>query len=61
MNKRYITDPPARPNVCQYLLSIRKWRGLTDFSMKNLLSIYNYLLKKWITIGIFDISSFSMV
>ena len=52
---------PVRPNFCKLFSSIKILRQLTYFSRKYLLCIYNYLLKTWITVGVFDVSTFSMV
>ena len=45
----------------QVFLINKKWRRLTHFSIINLFWIYNYLLKNWLTVGIFYICSFSKV
>ena len=48
---------PARPKFSKFFTSINKWQRLNQFSIKNLVCIYNYLLKKSLTVGIIDIST----
>ena len=48
----------VRPNFCKFPSSIKKWRRLTQFSIANLLCMYNYLLKMWVNCWCFCLFNF---
>ena len=37
-----------RPEFWKFFSLIEKWKPLTRFSITTLLSIYNYIFKKWV-------------
>ena len=37
-----------RPNFLKFFSLIERWESLTLFSVTNLLSIYDYVFKKWV-------------
>ena len=39
---------PFRPKFCKFFSLIERWEPLTHFSATNLLSICNYIFKKWV-------------
>ena len=51
----------SRPRFCKFLSLIEMWGWLIHFSITNFLCIYDYMLKKGLTVSIFNISTFSMV
>ena len=50
-----------RTNFDKVFLLLEIWRLLSHFSIRSFLNIYDYMLKKRLTISISNISTFSMV
>ena len=52
---------PFRTKFCNFVSLIEIWVRLTHFSIANLLCIFDSMLRSGLTVGIYDISTFSMV
>ena len=52
---------PFRIKFCKLFSLIEIWGWLSHFFITNCLCIYDYMLKKWLNISIFNISTFPML
>ena len=50
-----------RQNFCKFFSLIEILGWLTHLSITNFVCIYDYILKKFLTVSIFNVSSFSIV